>query len=40
MSAVPDGRGRLPEPGLADGGLEGLGAGVAAEVDEPEVQLG
>src|SRR5829696_3449648 len=39
MGAGPDGRGRLPEPGLADGGLERLWAGVAAEVDEPEVDL-
>jgi hypothetical protein len=39
MSAVPDGRGRLPEPGLADCGPERLGAGVAADVDEPEVGL-
>ena len=39
MGAGPDGRGRLPEPGLADGGLERLRAGIAAEVDEPELGL-
>jgi hypothetical protein len=39
MGAGPDGRGRLPEPGLADGGLERLRAGIAAEVDEPKVGL-
>ena len=40
MGAVLDGRGRRPELGLADGGLECLGTLVAADVDEPEVGLG
>ena len=40
MGAVLDGRGRRPELGLANGGLECLGTLVAADVDEPEVGLG
>src|SRR5215213_2968458 len=39
MGAVLDGRGRLAELGLADGGLERLRAGVATGVDEAEVNL-
>jgi hypothetical protein len=39
VGAVLDRGGRLPEPGLADGRLERLGAFVAADVDEAEVSV-